>query len=169
MERRPFEEVYEEHYKALYNYVYMQLLHRQDAEDIVADVFTRAYNAYDTYDPRTASEKTWLFRIAKNRLTDWYRRRAVAPVQTAQDEVLEAVPDEDDEYAAIEDDTNRTVYRVLRQLRDEEREILLARYIRKMKNPEIAAELGIADKAVSERIRRALAKCRRIMDDEGLF
>ena len=144
----------------------MQLLHRQDAEDIVAEVFTRAYGAYASYDPAAASEKTWLFRIARNRLTDWYRRRAVSPVSAAEDEVLEAVPDEDDAYAALEDDTNRTVYRVLRGLRPEEREILLMRYIRGMKNPEIAAELGIADKAVSERIRRALAKSRRLLEAE---
>ena len=165
MERKPFEAVYRENYKPIYNYIFMQLLHRQEAEDIVSDVFMKAYDAYVFYDPSSASEKTWLFRIAKNRLIDHYRRRAVRPVDTVEDEVLEAVPTDGGEFDAIEDDTNRIVYSVLSRLRPEEREILLMRYIREMKNPEIAAELGIAEKAASERIRRALAKCRKIMEE----
>ena len=163
MGRKPFDEIYEEYYRSVYNYVYMQLLHRQDAEDIVSEVFTKAYSAYDTYQPSLASEKTWLLRIARNALTDHYRRRASHPTADVEDETLEAVPDEDDPFAAVEDDTNRTVSLVLRELRPEEREILLMRYQQDMKNPAIAQELGINEKAVSERIRRALAKSRAIL------
>lgn len=165
MEKTTFAQLYEDNYKALYNYVYMRLLHRQEAEDIVSDVFMKALDAYDTYDPAVSSERTWLFRIAKNRLTDYYRRRAINPVQVMEDEALSAIPGEDRELEAIQDDTNRIVYCVLKELRDEEREILLMRYIQGLKNPEIARELGIAEKAVSERIRRALAKCRKIMEE----
>lgn len=165
MSKKPFDEVFREFYKPLYNYVYMQLLCRQDAEDIVSETFTRAYRAYESYQPSIASEKTWLFRIAKNLLVDYYRRRAASPERQADDEELNAVPADGDEYAEIEEDTNRIVYLVLRQLRTEEREILLMRYVKDMKNPEIASELGISAKSVSERIRRALAKCRKLMDE----
>ena len=168
MGTKSFEEIYKENFRAVYNYVYMQLLHREETEDIVSDVFVKAYAAYGSYSPSVASEKTWLFRIAKNLLIDYYRHKAASPVELAEDEVLEAVPSDKDEFASIEDDTNRTVYLVLEQLRIEEREILVMRYIRGMKNPQIAKELGIADKAVSERIRRALAKCRKIMEKLGL-
>ena len=168
MNNRSFEEVYMDNYKPLYNYIYMQLLHRQDAEDIFSEVFIKAMDAYESYNPFAASEKTWLFRIAKNSLIDYYRHNAANPVNMAEDEELATVPYDDPELEAIEDDTNRIVYLVLKQLRAEEREILLMRHIRLMKNPEIAQELGITEKAVSECIRRVLIKCHKIMEQMQL-
>ena len=93
-----------------------------------------------------------------------YRGYDSAGIAVMEDEALSAIPGEDRELEAIQDDTNRIVYCVLKQLRDEEREILLMRYIQGLKNSEIACEMGIAEKAVSERIRRALAKSRKIME-----
>ncbi len=42
------------------------------------------------------------------------------------------------------------------------------RYYMDMKNPDIAEQLGIAPKAVSERCRRLLLKCRKLMEENGL-
>ncbi|MCR5499132.1 MAG: sigma-70 family RNA polymerase sigma factor [Acetatifactor sp.] len=165
---KSFEEIFREYYKPIYNYVYMQILHREEAEDLVSDIFIKAMNAYDSYDPAKASAKTWLFRIAKNHLIDHYRKQAAHPTYVTEDEVLEAIPSQRDDYAGIEDETNKTVYAVLSQLRPEERGILVMKYIWELKNPEIARELGINEKAVSERVRRALAKCGKIAKDMGL-
>ncbi len=168
MEKRSFEEVYRDHFKPVYNYIYMQLLDRETAEDIVSDAFMKAFRAYDTFSPSVSSEKTWLFRIARNLLIDFYRRAGRSKEFNPGDEVLEAASYNDKELAAIEDDTNRVVYQVLSYLREEEREILLMRYIREMSNPEIAQETGLSPKSVSERIRRILAKCRKIMEQKRL-
>ena len=165
---KSFEEIFREYYKPIYNYVYMQILHREEAEDLVSDIFIKAMNAYDSYDPSMASEKTWLFRIAKNHLIDHYRRLAAHPTYVTEDEVLEAIPSKQDDFAAIEDETNKTVYLVLSHLRTEERNILVMRYVWDLKNPEIASELGINEKAVSERIRRAIAKAGKVAKELGL-
>ena len=162
---KSFGEIFEEYYKPIYNYVYMQVLCREEAEDLVSDVFMKAMNAYDSYNPSLASEKTWLFRIARNHLIDHYRRKASRLTFVTEDEILEAIPSGRDDYASIEDETNKTVYLVLSHLKTEERRILLMRYVWELKNPEIAGELGINEKAVSERIRRALAKCKKIAED----
>ena len=162
---KSFGEIFTEYYKPIYNYVYMQILQREEAEDLVSDIFMKAMNAYDSFNPSLASEKTWLFRIAKNHLIDHYRRKASHLAFVTEDEVLEAIPSGRDEYAAIEDETNKTVYLVLSHLKADERRILLMRYRWELNNPEIAVELGINEKAVSERIRRALAKCQKIAKD----
>ena len=56
------------------------------------------------------------------------------------------------------------VKRLLSMLNEHERELIGMIYFQKMKNEEIGNVLGIAPKAVSERHRRLLAKCRKIVE-----
>ena len=45
--KQKFEDIYDQNYSYVYNYIYMQVLHRQNTEDIVSDVFMKAYTHYD--------------------------------------------------------------------------------------------------------------------------
>ena len=63
--------------------------------------------------------------------------------------------------------TEQEVYRLLSMLNPQERELATMIYFQNMKNPEIGEILGIAPKAVSERHRRLLAKCRRLVEDNN--
>ena len=55
-----FAEVYEQEYSYVYNYIYMQVMHRENTEDLVSDIFMRAMSHYDSFDPSKASVRTWL-------------------------------------------------------------------------------------------------------------
>ena len=57
---------------------------------------------------------------------------------------------------------------ILKQLSPQERELLTMRYFMEMKNGDIAEKLGIAPKAVSERLRRLLQKCRKLEEGKSL-
>lgn len=165
MEKKTFEQVYEDNFSYVYNYVYMQLLHKENTEDIVSEAFMKAYSVFDKYDASLASEKTWLCRIAKNLLIDNYRKNASNKVDAVESEVLEAVPC-DGEYEAVEDETNAIVFKLLSELKEDEREILTMKYTLEMSNPDIAEILGINAKAVCERVRRALKKCEKIGNEK---
>ena len=69
-----------------------------------------------------------------------------------------------DHYDTMQDDVNELVYRVLVKLSEDEREFIDLRYQMELSNPQIADIMGISPKAVSERYRRLLGKCRRILD-----
>ena len=163
--KRSFEAVYEEHFSYVYNMIYMHLLHKETAEDLTSEAFIKAYSAYDRYDPSIASEKTWLANIANRLLIDNYRAKERNKTDLASDEILNVIPDEEDEYEKLVDTTNQEVYQLLNKLDEEERHLLILRYFMAAKNPEIAEELGISAKAVSERYRRLLVKCRKLMED----
>src|SRR5436305_11982512 len=51
---------------------------RQDAEDVLQDVFVRAYGALRA-DARDMNVRAWLYRVAHNRCVDHLRRPAPAP------------------------------------------------------------------------------------------
>ena len=50
-EKPDFAQVYEQEYSYVYNYVYTQVLHRENAEDLVSDVFMKAMAHYSGFDP----------------------------------------------------------------------------------------------------------------------
>lgn len=167
--KRSFEEVYLEHFSYIYNLIYMHVLHRETAEDLTSETFIKAMNAYDRYDPSISSEKTWLSVIANRLLINHYRSRSSARTSFVEDEILNALPDPTDVFAPILDVTNEVIAALLERLSAEERHLLLLRYYMDAKNQEIAAELDISPKAVSERCRRLLMKCRQLLEDELLL
>ncbi len=61
--------------QALFGFLIYRTGDRVLAEDLLADTFERALRARRRFDPRKASEKTWLYAIALNCLRDHARRR----------------------------------------------------------------------------------------------
>jgi len=72
-DRPPFEDVYRDYLGRIYAYVRAQVSSSADAEDITAQVFMNAYQAYGRFEARNTSPVAWLFRIARNATTDHFR------------------------------------------------------------------------------------------------
>ena len=71
-----FERLYGRHAEPLFGFLVYRTGDRALAEDVLADTFERVLRARKPFDPRKASEKTWLYTIALNCLRDRARRSA---------------------------------------------------------------------------------------------
>lgn len=71
--RPPFDDLYREYLNRIYAYVRAQVQTAADAEDITAQVFMNAYQAYGRFEPRHTTPAAWLFRIARNATLDHFR------------------------------------------------------------------------------------------------
>jgi RNA polymerase sigma-70 factor (ECF subfamily) len=72
-DRPPFEDLYREYLGRIYAYIRAQVGVAADAEDITAQVFMNAYQAYSRFEARTSTPAAWLFRIARNATLDHFR------------------------------------------------------------------------------------------------
>ena len=72
-DRPPFEDLYREFLGRIYAYIRSQVGSSADAEDITAQVFMNAYQAYDRFEVRNTTPAAWLFRIARNATLDHFR------------------------------------------------------------------------------------------------
>ena len=72
-ERPVFEDLYREYLGRIYAYVRAQVGTAADAEDVTAQVFMNAYQAYARFEPRNTTPAAWLFRIARNATLDHFR------------------------------------------------------------------------------------------------
>ena len=72
-ERPAFEDLYREYLGRIYAYVRAQVGSAADAEDVTAQVFMNAYQAYARFEARHSTPAAWLFRIARNATLDHFR------------------------------------------------------------------------------------------------
>lgn len=89
-EREAFEEIYRRYGEAIYRYLYAQVSHEQDAEDMTADVFLSLWRTLgQSRENERVPFYVYLYRIARNRLVDYYRRQRTRAGDTDSPEVGE--------------------------------------------------------------------------------
>ena len=59
----------------LFNFIRGRVRTREDAEDILQDVFFQLTDNYDVAEP-IERITSWLYRVARNKIIDWYRKRS---------------------------------------------------------------------------------------------
>lgn len=90
-DRRALEEVYRRTSAKLFGVVLRILSDRQEAEDVLQEVYLTVWRRADSFDPAKASPITWLVSVARNRSID--RLRASGGRRTAPMEAADAVAD----------------------------------------------------------------------------
>ena len=161
-----FEEIYEKYYGKVYNYVYQMILHRQNAEDVVSETFFKAMRAYSRYDRSKGAVSTWLCEIAHNCAIDFFRSQATRSHLSFEELMENGKLPEDTSGEWGEETAEWKAWEILSLLCARERELLSWRYFLGLSNREIALKLNISEKAVGERFRRLLAKCRNIVKND---
>jgi RNA polymerase sigma factor (sigma-70 family) len=152
-----FERIYAEHGPGIVRFLAYRAGSRAVAEDLAAEAFERIYRTRRRFDPRRASEKTWVYAVAMNCLRDHLRRELaerralerVAPLGArGGDEDLEQIEDRD------------SLQRAIAVLSDPEREVLALRYGGDLTVPEIARVIGTSRTTAEGRLYGALRKLR---------
>ena len=156
-----FERLYTEHAQALYAFLSYRSGDRVLAEDLLADTFERALRARRRFDPRKASEKTWLYAIALNCLRDNARRRSTE-VRALERMASGPSPGSTGEMEEVSD--RDLISRNLAVLTDEEREAIALRFGADLTVPEIAKLTGEPLTTMEGRLYRALRKLREAME-----
>ena len=148
-----FRTLHDRYRQRLFAYVRQMLSagSRQDAEDVLQDVFVRAYGALRN-DNREMNVRAWLYRVAHNRCIDHLRR----PVPPAAEvfEVSRKPLHDPVEEAQRRDDLRRLV-RDVANLPEQQRSALLMREIDGMTYADLAVALDVTVPAVKSLLVRA--------------
>ncbi len=148
-----FGAIHDRYRQRLFAYVRQMLCAgpRQDAEDVLQDVFVRAYGALRA-DSRAVNVRAWLYRVAHNRCID-HLRRPVPPAAEIYELSRKPLHDPIEE-AQRREDLKRLVEDVGR-LPEQQRSALLMREIDGMSYLDLAAALDVTVPAVKSLLVRA--------------
>lgn len=167
-----FNELYQRHRTPLYRYIRNSCATEATASDLFQDVWSRVVNGRQGFSSNSPFQ-AWLYRIARNRLVDFYRSNQVNPIAAA--DTLNAVansldnessvhqlqtplqPDEMSELSARKD----ALSDALNTLPIEQKEAVLLRHIAGFNVQEIADIVDENAETVKSRLRYALPKLRK--------
>jgi RNA polymerase sigma-70 factor (ECF subfamily) len=154
---RPFEELFKRHQAAVWRVCYYFLGDALDAEDIVQDVFFKAYRGLQGFEGR-ASFRTWINQIALNTCKNELRMRSRRPA------VVEEELDDMGEPSELAEGTDRRwqdmtereeLAQALEMLEPDQFTVLQLRDMESRSYAEVAHMLGISQSAAKMRVQRA--------------
>ncbi|WP_155797927.1 RNA polymerase sigma factor, partial [Sorangium cellulosum] len=151
------EAIMAEHQEAVRRYVERQGFHGADRDDLVQEIFHGAARSLPRFDPRRATVRTWLLRIAFNLISHErkraHRRHEALWPEEALDELSSDAPDS--ETRLIEAQRGEILAELLLSVPPARREILVAHDLEESAVQDIAEERALPRNTVWNHLRLA--------------
>jgi RNA polymerase sigma-70 factor (ECF subfamily) len=161
-----FEQVYEYYSQVLSAYFFGRTADTEAAQDLLQETFLRVWRHRESLHARTdEQQRAWLFAIARNLLTDYYRHRATCAAVEDQfaESSLASPATQDDMHAQVEESEQVALLDVaIKRLPEELRTVLALSVLAELSSTEIGAILG----KPAGTIRYQLAKALKYLADE---
>ena len=155
-DRDALEELYLEHFDRIYSYLHMTVGNRHDAEDLTTQTFLKMLESIGKFRWGTAPFSAWLFRIAHNLAIDHFRaRRRWQPEEEVPEPAGQIQSSAEEEALKVLSSEN--MFDLIEQLSDEQRQVLILKFVFDFSNVEAAAVLEKTEGAVKSLQHRALA------------
>jgi len=158
-----FGALYDRHIVRVYRHIYYMVGNAAEAEDLAAQAFLQAWEAIERYRIRGAPFVSWLLRIAHNLAVSHLRSRrdgAELP-ETLVDHSRHGEPED----ALQRQAESQRVREAILRLRDEQRQVIMLRFVEDLEYREVAEIVGKSVAAVRVIQHRALHALRRQMQE----
>ena len=157
------------HKDRIYRFIYSKVYDRDATEDIFQDTFVKviqtlkkgAYNEEGKLLP-------WVMRIAHNLVIDFFRKNNRMPKFESSDDfnIFSVLSDGtmNAESSIIKDQVEKDLQRIIEELPEDQREVLIMRIYKDMSFKEISEQTGVSINTALGRMRYALINLRKVID-----
>ncbi len=169
MNQDQYTELISRHGDDLFNYASYMLKNREDAADVVQEVFLKCWQNRERIEPEKGFN--WLLRVACRRCLDLLRRRhrGFRRFLSLESSQLEQLPDrrQNPEADFQRREQGRQLERALSTLPPREQSILLLYYFQELDYAEIAVVMEMKTGAVRTSAHRSRRRLSRLLNDAG--
>lgn len=155
-----FEQIYLLLVDDLYIYVRGQCHNDTVAEDLVSNVFLKAWRSARCYRSGSDRFRRWIFTIARNEVRDYWRASQRTLPILGMD-----ILDERDAPEGLSPEAHQRVDAALRVLTEDQRQVIVLRFFNNKSHEEIARIMGKREGAVRALLMRGLRHMRKVMLD----
>lgn len=162
-----FAQLYDAYVERVSRYIYFRVAEDADAEDLVSQVFLKAWENLERYQPGSSPFAAWLYTIARNLVIDHYRtRKASLPLEEAL--AIPADTELPDEQAQIRFELEE-LRNALQNLKTDQQQALLLKYIGGLSNESIARILNKQEGTVRGLQMRGLQTLAKYMKEKEVL
>ena len=164
-----FEELIEQHHDEIFAYLWRLMGNERrdgalDVEDLVQDVFLRAYRGFAWLRP-DSKPRAWLYKIATH--CAYTKLRQIKDHRQKLRSLASSAPDLGTADGSISRKSAAArVHRLMRALPVKQRACVTLRYLQDLDYPEIAQILGCSQESARANVYQAIRRLRRLMEDE---
>lgn len=160
-----FGELYDRHVVRVYRHIYYMVGNAAEAEDLTAQAFLRAWEAIPRYQVRGAPFVSWLLRIAHNLGVSYLRSKRES--SQIHEGIVDHKMQRDPESAYEQTADEERVREAIMMLREEQRQVIILRFIEDLDYREVAEIIGksvAAIRVIQHRALNALRKQMKLLD-----
>ena len=160
-EAEALEEIFDTFSPGIYRYAFRLLGDTELARDCMAETFSRFLNALKHESGPNDYLQAYLYRIAHNWITDYYRSKV--PPSLPLDMQIRANPSDEPDQKVTDQIENQQLRAALTLLTPEQRQVIVLKYLEDWENDAIAVAVEKPIGAVKALQHRALGALRRIL------
>jgi len=152
-----FGALYDYYLPKIYRFVLFKVSHKQQAEDITQQTFMKAWENVRTYKPQGYTFGSWLYRIARNSVIDYYRKNE--PQVDIEEVSPEALGIDSSLIAKLEVKLDwEKILTAIGGLSEVEQDVLIMRFVEDLPHSDVAKAVQKSENAVKVIQHRALKK-----------
>ncbi|MDR3642256.1 MAG: sigma-70 family RNA polymerase sigma factor [Candidatus Doudnabacteria bacterium] len=163
-----FGQIYDNFAQKIFKFIRYKIQNRQEAEDVLQEVFTKAYIGLGSFSMENLNFSAWLYKVAGNTINDHFRKKYRSPVTAAIDENFDAPSG----YSLQDEAATKWDWNLARdafsQLPAVYRQVLELRFVQELSVDEVADILHKSNLSVRLIQHRALKKVRQILNNYDL-
>ena len=150
-----FGELYEIYYTRIRVYVLKMVSNEAVADDVTGMVFEKALDKISYFQWQGVSFGSWLYRIARNCVYDYYRSaRRRKTIKLPDEQELKQDNEESLEESVLHSESELQLYAVIAELKKDDQYLIYYRYFEGMSVREVAGRTDMSEANVATRLHR---------------
>lgn len=163
-DKEAFSIIYQKYGKQIFRFIYWRVSDKHLSEDILQDVFLKAWHGIKSYKERNLPIRAWLYKIARNAIIDHYRVKK--PEFSLEESTIDLIYSGTDSLREVsvklEIERARKAINLLPEI---QKEVIILRFIEELTNKEVAGIIKKSETSVRIIQHRALKKLREMLKE----
>lgn len=155
------EKLYSELVGKTFGFCVSRVRHRHQAEDLTQEIFLKVVDGIQTFDPKLGVFSVWFWQLARNTLTDHYRRAKDISFSDVSETRIEMAFVDNPETRVEESLERRRLNEFLKSLPEEDQELFRLHYLADLSYREISKILNKSEGSLRVSVSRLKEKIRK--------
>lgn len=163
---KDFTLVYDAYHQRIFNFINSRITKREDAEDLTSLVFEKVLKKLQDFQWQGISITSWIYRIARNVIIDFYRKNNERTKDSSLEDVGEFLVSADIglEDLIVNGEEEIKLFNALREFEEDEQFLIYYKFFEDMSNQQISELTSLSETNVGTKLHRIRLKLAKIIE-----